>query len=467
MALPSIVEDITQRLRRSLESPASDDIQQNTAGLLYSLLQKDVWLQDEMEVIGQISRRLDITRKLHAFYDDNWKKSGESLLQEPWYSLVVILLYRAYLKDRDEGAQHSSLLRRFNAIFKALEHTEQEWINSSSELRHKINSDFQNLAINQKPDGFNIDITTPVTVRHDQSKEVILPITVLFYEGPIARAYLEAIRQAGYRPRTIIQLISSIDIADKKPVGRFLPSALRQTYAASIQKRKIHYWPKQIAATYPELYKAIASQVADCLDFPIQAINEACSLSPLSDYCDDVVPLFVTGLRDKHLHEHLSSCAPTTILFTGGGIVPASLLGIEKLKFIHIHPGYLPYIRGADCVLWSALLTGQTSATSFYMSPGIDTGDIIKACWLPEVRFDANVNMYDIKTLYRAIYSFFDPWVRSYVLRETIHEHDNFSKISTVKQTESEGSMYYFMHPEMQKSALRFFFPGNRDRNDL
>src|SRR5690606_29952514 len=120
----------------------------------------------------------------------------------------------------------------------------------------------------------------------------------------------------------------------------------------------------------------------------------------------------------------LSDEEKNPVLFTGGGIVPASLLEIPELPFIHIHPGFLPEIRGADCVLWSTLLTGHPSATCFFMSPGIDTGDIVKPCWLPEVIFDVDMKDYDLKTLYRAIYSFFDPWVRAYVLRETLCAHE-------------------------------------------
>jgi hypothetical protein len=454
MPLPAIVDDITQLLRRKLARPAVADTNSDTAELLYDLLHKDIWLQEELEVINQLSRQVNITRRLYSCYDKNWNRSAESLLHEPWRSLAALHLYRIYLLDREGGVQHSILLKRFNTLLKGLELAEQDWIDPASELRRRIMSDYQELTNVLRTDSFDIDVTVPTTGKHDRTVTDTLPITVLFYEGPIARAYLETIRMAGFRPRRIIQLISSLDLADKRPVGRFLPPLLRQPYAASIQKSKIHYWPGEIAATHPELYLDIASQVEECLEFPVQVIDDACALKQLTEYCDDVEPLLVTGLKDKRLHEHLSSIPPSTILFTGGGIVPASLLGINEHRFIHVHPGYLPNIRGADCVLWSALLTGHTSATSFYMSPSIDAGDIIKPCWLPRVEFDIAIDTYDLKTLYRAIYSFFDPWVRSYVLRETIILHNDFTNISTVEQRESEGTTFHFMHPDIQRSAL-------------
>lgn len=34
-----------------------------------------------------------------------------------------------------------------------------------------------------------------------------LPLTVLFHEGPIARAYLEVIRRMGHRPSRILRMV--------------------------------------------------------------------------------------------------------------------------------------------------------------------------------------------------------------------------------------------------------------------
>ncbi|EFL91636.1 hypothetical protein REG_1079 [Candidatus Regiella insecticola LSR1] len=73
-------------------------------------------------------------------------------------------------------------------------------------------------------------------------------------------------------------------------------------------------------------------------------------------------------------------------LFTGGGIVPGSFFNLKNTRFLHIHPGYLPNIRGADCLLWSTMLAGYASATCFYLDPGIDTGDVINAAFLPKIR---------------------------------------------------------------------------------
>ena len=176
-----------------------------------------------------------------------------------------------------------------------------------------------------------------------------IPLTVLFYEGPNSRAYLETIFSLGLRPQKIIKLISSRDIVTKKPVAPWLPFGLKRRYAEYIQTSKIHYWPKRISREHKEIYERCREAVASSFGFRGETIQEAVKLNDLSRYSNVVEKIAVENLRDRKLLDHLSSESKGTLLFTGGGIAPAKMLSIEHLKFIHIHPGYLPEIRGADC----------------------------------------------------------------------------------------------------------------------
>lgn len=66
----------------------------------------------------------------------------------------------------------------------------------------------------------------------------VLPIDVLFYEGQIARSYLEMLYSLRCKPRRIIRLIAKRDLVTKEPVGRFLPLFLRNKYSAIVQTQK-------------------------------------------------------------------------------------------------------------------------------------------------------------------------------------------------------------------------------------
>jgi hypothetical protein len=152
-------------------------------------------------------------------------------------------------------------------------------------------------------------------------------------------------------------------------VGRFLPKVIKVNFASSIQKTKIHYWPKWLRKNHTDLTESVLKTVSSTLGFKMDALLGANELKALIKYSDSVESVLVDGLGDLRLIQLLSQQSEGSILFTGGGIVPESVLSIPKLKFIHIHPGYLPDIKGADCTLWSTLLTGHASATCFYMSP--------------------------------------------------------------------------------------------------
>jgi methionyl-tRNA formyltransferase len=118
---------------------------------------------------------------------------------------------------------------------------------------------------------------------------------------------------------------------------------------------------------------------------------------PLDYYCENVDTILIKNLSDPTLREILTKLQKQSFLYTGGGILPQSLLSIPQHRFTHVHPGYLPDIRGADCTLWSSIIAGCTSATCFYMAPGIDTGDIILARCLPKIKFKIDIRPFDLK----------------------------------------------------------------------
>ena len=89
------------------------------------------------------------------------------------------------------------------------------------------------------------------------SKKKTIPLTVLFWEGPTARAYLETIYSLGFTPEKIIHLVSGLDISTKKSVAPWLPSGIRKSYAANLQMVRRNYWPNSINKKFPLLKKSI------------------------------------------------------------------------------------------------------------------------------------------------------------------------------------------------------------------
>ncbi|KAB0518356.1 hypothetical protein [Pseudomonas extremorientalis] len=233
---------------------------------------------------------------------------------------------------------------------------------------------------------------------------------------------------------------------------------MKLAHAQARQKNSIHYRSTTLLKTESALYHSIRKTVSEKLGFANKDIDEALALCDLSDYSPDVETLMIESLADSALYERLLALAQTQLLFTGGGIVPKRLLEIATLKFVHIHPGHLPEIRGADCVLWSYLMKGRTSATCFYMAPGIDDGDVILASYLPSLTPNLKVAGIDVRTLYRATYAFLDPWVRSYVLRRALVDTAGFTQVVAYPQAEEASVTYHFMHDQIKRAALTQLF---------
>jgi hypothetical protein len=303
-------------------------------------------------------------------------------------------------------------------------------------------------------DGFtHIEKCTPLAVAPAQPVLGTAPITVLFWEGPIARAYLATLRDCGYKPQRIINLVSDVDIANGKTLLPWFPQIIRTPYCKVVHQSRAHYWSRYIRKYHPSFFSAIKNSIVSDFNFRGECYEEAQTTLPLSEYCEDVQDVFIENLNDRRLAKVLSK-EVGTVLFTGGGIVPKNLLDIPNLNFLHVHPGKLPNYRGADCTLWSWLISGRPSGSLFYLAQGIDDGEVVVSQYTPLSIVPFDISGFDVKTIYRAVYAFLDPWVRALILRQGIIMTMGLSRIEHYPQNHPECTNYHFMHDELKKCAF-------------
>jgi len=107
-------------------------------------------------------------------------------------------------------------------------------------------------------------------------------------------------------------------------------------------------------------------------------------------------------IQDSHLHrESFSSDIPHTvitsktqllekldsisfdILICNGCPFILPLSKMKRLKYVNIHPSYLPDLRGIDPVLGAILFKRDAGATCHIMTDEIDAGDIISRVKIP------------------------------------------------------------------------------------
>lgn len=91
-----------------------------------------------------------------------------------------------------------------------------------------------------------------------------------------------------------------------------------------------------------------------------------------------------TAIADKPSFLAWLSEGAFDVLITNGCpfILPAAALR-EGVRYINIHPSYLPDLRGADPIPAAILYARDSGATCHMIDAGIDTGDIIAQIKLP------------------------------------------------------------------------------------
>lgn len=285
-----------------------------------------------------------------------------------------------------------------------------------------------------------------------------LPLTALVSEGPQCRAYLARVRRAGLRFRRLVVMVSPRHPASGRPVARYLPSFLRLPIAEKTQDLACNYWPRRLRSRHADLVRRIGEVLGDVVDQAAETLEEILGEMPWESYGDRVDRVWADGLGDPSLARALAA-ESGTVLYTGGGMVRSNLLGLPGLRFLHIHPGWLPNVRGADGLLWSVLVRGRPAASAFFMAAGLDTGDLIAAREFPALEIPVPGDRPADDVLYRALFSFCDPLLRAEVLvRDVLGSGEDLARIPSRPQDLGKGTTYHFMETRLRRLALRRIF---------
>lgn len=291
----------------------------------------------------------------------------------------------------------------------------------------------------------------------------VVPVTVLAWEGPQARAYLARLAREGLAPERIVLMVR--DPLDGKI--RSLPGAeseIAVRLGARAQDRAHNYHPYRIRKRNPALVAAIARGLAPLVDEPEELYATMFDGFRYEAFSDEVIRVGASSYSDPRLLSVLRAIAPATVIFSGGGIVPRAVFDIDGLAIVHVHTGLLPYVRGADVLLWSQLVRGRPGVSAFLMTPGLDDGDVL-ATWEPEpIAIDlGTMERPDDDMLYRSVFSFVDPLLRAELLvRDVLAPAADARHLAATPQDLRAGITFHFMHPTVRGRALAQLFVSPR-----
>jgi methionyl-tRNA formyltransferase len=120
----------------------------------------------------------------------------------------------------------------------------------------------------------------------------------------------------------------------------------------------------------------------------VQEILAAASLPDDRVFC-------ASDLTCKDTLDQIESLQPDiglSVLF--GHILRPSFLQIMPLGCLNLHPGLLPYNRGANPNVWSIVDGTPAGVTIHRIDEGIDTGDIVAQCRVPTKPTDTGQRLY-------------------------------------------------------------------------
>lgn len=405
-------------------------------------------------------KQASVSKKFFKKYSRQWKPVIEDGLAGSETSALASLVLYIWLK-KSKSLYKCDLGKKINilnTILVCIKQSTEEWATDNSKFYCDILKDLDNLTLTtiEHPQTKLIQ-TSSLPENLPASESQIIPLTILYSEGPIGRAYLETLRHMNLRPEKIIRMVPMQDRSSGKTLGRILFGKIRAAYCYQIEDFRINYWPRRIKRAHPELFEAISQVLSNRLNFPISVIENTTGNVHFESYAKSVDLLLIKNFNDDRLTTHLSENCKGNVLYTGGGIVPQKILNLKNIKMLHIHPGFLPDIRGADCSLWSNLVYGSPSVSAFYMAPKIDKGDVIFSTWVPKLEIKVAKD-YAVDTLYRSIFSFIDPWIRSYALKLLLSGISKGTALSGHRQDDSTGTTYYFMSAKVREKALKKYF---------
>ena len=279
-------------------------------------------------------------------------------------------------------------------------------------------------------------------------KKITLPISLLMHEGPIARIYLGLFYEYGFRFKRIYFLNYQNDNIKKKKIAPFLPTFLKKIIAKQIHSYQLNYWVHYLKRKYPYLYLEITKKFSKKLKIKINVYEHLFKLKKMNEYCLDYKELFLKNFLELN---KVFLKNKENFLFSGGGILPKKLFENKHTNLIHIHPGFLPNIKGADGLLWSIKKRKKLGVSAFIMNEKLDCGDIIIRNNINFPKITKKILHLENKTIYRLIFSFIDPLLRAYCLKKIIQENGfDLKKEKLIKQNHKQGSTYSFMPEDLR-----------------
>ena len=256
-------------------------------------------------------------------------------------------------------------------------------------------------------------------------------------EGPIARSYLQYLSDNKIKINELIYLGSKTLFFFKSIYINYNFNYINYKPRKFLKNTKV----VRLIERVEELFKIRKNFFLDVYNF--HNLNELCNQFY---YCNS------KRINSENCQEIIKNINSKIILNTGKQILK-EILDLNK-QFLHIHPGYLPTVKGADGSLWMLKKFNYLGVSSFIMNKKIDEGKIIlrEKIAIKELNvLNDDFNEQDLNDIW---FSFVDPAIRVYHLKKLINKILS-NKLSGNTYNNEESNYYSFMNKNDKSEILK------------
>ena len=281
--------------------------------------------------------------------------------------------------------------------------------------------------------------------------DILNNVCMLTTNHHVCKAYLCQLESMGLRPARYIHFETSARTSSNMKKPSLLGRLKRKLFKAVRRQSKQIRFTDTVRRLMPQLQQ-------HCQKHSLVVPEFDASIEQLVPNSAEIRKVQSDSINGNEVVSVIKNCPEKFVIFCGGGILRKQMLSLDK-KFIHIHPGIVPDIKGSDGILWSSLLNKNIGMSAFFMNHGIDTGDTIqtRAFELPNFQ-ESESRFGSTKQVARFIVDFIDPVYRATVLGILFANERDPKKWQATSQDATAGKTYYAMHDELKMLTLTRWF---------
>ena len=257
----------------------------------------------------------------------------------------------------------------------------------------------------------------------DESKIRVSDLPIIFVENPISRSFINVLIEKNILDTEIIYLNKTFSLG----------------FLEKLYFKSRNYYPRYFLNDNDLNY--LIDQIEDFFELSRGFIGSIYKFDNIYKF-NNIYKINSNSINSKESMKFFNNHSSSLYLNANHEIL-REIFDTNK-SFFHIHPGYLPKVKGADGSLHSIDKFGEIGCSFFEMTKKIDEGKILK-------RINRNFNKlklsklakYKVKDLYRIWFSFFDPALRAYMYKNLIETNLDMNDKLLFKKYNHEESNYY------------------------